>query len=144
MLRRKFVEPERGGLFFVVPFVPFVLSLCAPDHLSAHLAGVRLMIDAEQSWLQPAIDNEVYSLQVSRGLHPPVAVEPVAVEARQAYFWDLSGSTGTVYMRTESASKALAYVHRRTIRVYAAAQFQLVFRPRPGQTSESTQASRGK
>ncbi|CAN0086643.1 unnamed protein product [Pylaiella littoralis] len=25
---------------------------------------VRLMIDAEQSWLQPAIDNEVYSLQL--------------------------------------------------------------------------------
>lgn len=26
------------------------------------------MIDAEQSWLQPAIDNEVYSLQVGSDL----------------------------------------------------------------------------
>lgn len=30
----------------------------------AAVAEVRLMIDAEQSWLQPAIDNTVYSLQV--------------------------------------------------------------------------------
>lgn len=30
-------------------------------------SGVRLMIDAEQSWLQPAIDNTVYSLQVVKG-----------------------------------------------------------------------------
>lgn len=31
---------------------------------AAATAEVRLMIDAEQSWLQPAIDNTVYSLQV--------------------------------------------------------------------------------
>lgn len=31
---------------------------------AAAAAQVRLMIDAEQSWLQPAIDNTVYSLQV--------------------------------------------------------------------------------
>lgn len=33
---------------------------------AAAAAEVRLMIDAEQSWLQPAIDNTVYSLQVHR------------------------------------------------------------------------------
>lgn len=34
---------------------------------AAATAEVRLMIDAEQSWLQPAIDNTVYSLQVIHG-----------------------------------------------------------------------------
>ena len=34
---------------------------------AAATAEVRLMIDAEQSWLQPAIDNTVYGLQVRSG-----------------------------------------------------------------------------
>lgn len=37
------------------------------DQFAFPPAEVRLMIDAEQSWLQPAIDNEVYSLQVCMG-----------------------------------------------------------------------------
>lgn len=40
----------------------------------AAAAEVRLMIDAEQSWLQPAIDNTVYSLQVWRGEPTPCAL----------------------------------------------------------------------
>lgn len=37
---------------------------------AAAKAEVRLMIDAEQSWLQPAIDNTVYSLQVVCSFFP--------------------------------------------------------------------------
>lgn len=39
-------------------------------------AEVRLLIDAEQSWLQPAIDNTVYGLQVCVCVHVHVCMRP--------------------------------------------------------------------
>ena len=44
---------------------------------AASVSGVRLMIDAEQSWLQPAAGNTIYSLQVYVLLPMPCSDEMV-------------------------------------------------------------------
>ena len=62
--------------------------------VAAANAEVRLMIDAEQSWLQPAIDNTVYSLQVIRACHACTVVA-----APRSYLHLLQFSLGSLMFR---------------------------------------------
>lgn len=62
------------------------------------------MIDAEQSWLQAAIDNEVYNLQVSKRLQPSVGLRWRNTCPRRSDLVDCEDGTKSV--RTVMKGKA--------------------------------------
>ena len=62
------------------------------------------MIDAEQSWLQAAIDNEVYNLQVSKRLQPSVGLQWRNTRPRRSDLVDCEDGTKSV--RTVMKGKA--------------------------------------